>query len=172
MNFAVKLDMHSLLIGTSGDVSFQYSFKGNMAVQLGLFYGPTPDTYWWSQGSIFSLTPEFRFYLSEAKSAPTGWYFAPYLRFKSTDKKEKFEWVGPTGPEHILNSIKTIGYGGGFVMGYQYVHRTGITIDGTLGGGRIGGYIEGTNDNNSLKYRQNQPFQGEMRLNLCVGYSF
>ncbi|MES2388624.1 MAG: DUF3575 domain-containing protein [Bacteroidota bacterium] len=163
-NTAIKLNLYSLMVNATTELSIQQSFNGNMAAQLALSYQFRPDKDYDTDYKEFTFTPEYRFYFDEAKTAPSGIYLAPYVRYLHT--------VGTVKGAMARSYSKTSEtlYGGGFAMGYQYVRSNGLTFDAFMGAGRVGGSMVVKSPAGENKY--NKKFFGEMRFGISVGYAF
>lgn len=126
---------------------------------------------------IFSLTPEYRFYLSKRqpsarRPAPKGFYVSPYLKF----------WTVVDEPRGLFaSSSRTYGevsysmFGGGVVVGLQFINRWGFTLDGFLGGGYfpVMSYRATTfNSAYSLPQPHPQDYRADVRVGLCIGLAF
>ena len=118
-NAALKINFLSLVVKTF-NVSFEKLIDTDNSFQLGVFYtgASISDTDLTGIG----ITPEYRFYLSDT-DAPDGVYVAPYLRYSSFNLEDKF-----TVSEATLSS-----FGGGLVIGRQWLFKEKITFDIFLG---------------------------------------
>lgn len=67
-------------------LAYEHAFNSDISAQLGFNYFAG-----WKIGDSrlngFSVTPEFRYYLSESKEAPRGGFIAPFARYGSTGIK-------------------------------------------------------------------------------------
>ncbi|CAN5778553.1 hypothetical protein BH24BAC1_BH24BAC1_01560 [soil metagenome] len=159
----VKVNMlNPLLMGLSG--YYERAFAERKSFQLGVFSG-------WEHSEvkrgdffrIFSLTPEMRFYLSKQKEALTGFYLAPYLRYRRVSYGEGL--LGQTFQRKI-NEVGT-----GLLVGHQWVRRRGFTMDGFLGAGYYP--IFRTHFNHSNVVRQGSTmYPIDIRLGFALGYAF
>lgn len=118
-NAVLKINFLSLVVKTF-NVSFEKIIDTDNSFQLGVFYtgASISDTDLTGIG----ITPEYRFYLSDT-DAPDGVYVAPYLRYSSFDLENKF-----TVSKATLSS-----FGGGLVIGRQWLFKEKITFDIFLG---------------------------------------
>ncbi len=118
-NAVLKINFLSLVVKTF-NVSFEKVLDTDNSFQLGVFYTGVAisDTDLTGIG----ITPEYRFYLSDT-DAPDGVYVAPYLRYSNFNLENKF-----TASEATLSS-----FGGGLVIGRQWLFKEKITFDIFLG---------------------------------------
>ena len=91
----LKVDIIQPLINTVA-VSFEHKLSESGSLQVGVAgtfgykdgshfgYYNGFNSYYSGQNSTsgFSITPEYRFYLSEKHAAPEGFYVAPYVRYQ------------------------------------------------------------------------------------------
>jgi hypothetical protein len=77
-----------------------------------------------------SITPEFRFYTSTEREAPTGFYFAPYFSYTSHSVTGDFFFNDPgEDPVNYVLDGKYTAIGGGISLGYQWVIADFLAID-------------------------------------------
>lgn len=123
----VKLNILSPAIKT-GSFFFEHKLNAASSVQLGAAF---------TQASIdevdlsgFVITPEYRFYLSDSKEAPHGFYVGPYLRYRNfTLKYEESDFNGNS--ELFKASLNT--FGGGVLIGHQWIFKQRFSLDTFLG---------------------------------------
>jgi len=111
--------------------------------------------------SSFGLGAEYRFFLSNTKSAPEGFYAGPGLAFNSG--KVKYE-----GFEDGDEKVKFSSFGGKVIIGNQWIFDSGFTID--LNGGisfQKFSYKDGEEDSFGLKGSGVLP-----ALGFSIGYAF
>lgn len=116
----VKTSLTSIFLKTYV-VAYEKAFNEDMAGQLGFYY--TNFTFLSAKFSGYSVTPEFRYYLSEEKIAPNGAFIAPFLRYQSFTLEE--ESSGESGT--------FTGIGGGILIGAQRVFKDVITLSAFIG---------------------------------------
>nr|WP_199076521.1 DUF3575 domain-containing protein [Pedobacter sp. ASV19] len=108
----IKINPLSALLAT-GSVFYERKVSEEVSVQLGVAYtGVKLDDV---KFSGLAITPEVRFYLK--KHAPVGMYVAPFLRYQNftvSDDENKGSYTS---------------FGGGALMGYQWVYSSGFTLD-------------------------------------------
>lgn len=89
--------------------------------------------------SGFSLTPELRFYPGK-KEAPRGFYLAPYLRYGKFGTNIPVDALDPlTNRDRTFNfELKYGGFGGGLMIGSQWLIADVVSIDWWIIGGHYG----------------------------------
>lgn len=141
----VKVNVLSPLVRTG---SFFYEHKLNDASSLelgGLF---TSWTVLGTKITGFAITPEYRFYLSANKPALQGFYVGPFLRYQNLTLKAPYQAYDDNGnattqtAEAALNT-----FGGGVVVGHQWVFRQRFALDTFLGPSYNGGTIKDKSTN-------------------------
>lgn len=73
-----------------------------------------------------AISPEFKYYLSAPK-APKGFYLSPFLRYQNLTAI----YDNPTNAEETKGSLQT--FGGGIVLGKQWILGKWILLDTFLG---------------------------------------
>ncbi len=137
------------------NISLQYELAvtPKSSVALGFSYLPerslpplivTADTSGILESFVisgFSITPEFRLYLTSSKEAPQGFYLAPYFRFRNSTIETLIPYNDPnTGalikkyPVHA--SYNT--YGAGAMIGIQKIISERFFLDWWIGGAHFG----------------------------------
>ncbi len=102
------------------NVSYEQVLSENGSLQLGFFYtGIKLDD---TKFSGFGITPEYRFYLSET-AAPEGVYAAPFVRYQNFD-------LSVEGSDS--KATMTL-FGGGLVLGKQWIFKEKVALDIFLG---------------------------------------
>lgn len=116
----VKINLFSPLVRT-GSFFYEKVVGEYSSVQLGFFY--TGASFLGTRFRGIGITPEFRYYLSEARSAPSGTFVAPYVRYQSfTLSSDEANGEGSFS-----------GFGGGLLVGYQRLLRDRISLEGFIG---------------------------------------
>ena len=89
--------------------------------------------------SDWSITPEFRWYPGTKQGAPHGFYLAPYLRYSNTDLTLPYEYT-LSGMGSRTDNIEGnyTGFGGGLMMGAQWLIKQKFSIDWWILGGHYG----------------------------------
>jgi Protein of unknown function (DUF3575) len=112
-----KVNVLSPIVRT-GSFFYERVITEKSSAQLGFFYTGFSTGETRIRG--FGITPEYRFYLSNSKEAPTGFYVGPYLRYQNIE----FKVDGS-----ISESARLTGFGGGLVLGGQWVFSDIIALD-------------------------------------------
>lgn len=108
----IKINPLSALLAT-GSVFYERKVSEGISAQLGVAYtGVKLDDV---KFSGLAITPEVRFYFK--RHAPTGMYTAPFLRYQNFTVSEN------------TNKGSYTSFGGGAIMGYQWVYNSGFTLD-------------------------------------------
>jgi hypothetical protein len=118
---AIKINLLSPVARTF-NIAYEKAINENGSFQLGFFYSgaKVSDT----KISGWGITPEYRFYLSSTP-APNGFYVAPFLRYNSFTASDN------TGSE--INKATISQFGGGAVVGRQWVFKERVTFDMFIG---------------------------------------
>ncbi|MBN8664957.1 MAG: DUF3575 domain-containing protein [Chitinophagales bacterium] len=109
----VKVNMLSPLVRT-GSFFYERKIGTNSSLQLGVFYTGSKFDELKLRG--FGITPEFRYYASE-KGAMEGFYLAPFLRYQHYEITE------------LMNKGTLNTFGGGLLIGKQWIFTKGISVD-------------------------------------------
>ena len=89
--------------------------------------------------SDWSITPEFRWYPGTKKGAPHGFYLAPYLRYSSTSILMPFDFTETSGAITTYKiDANYSGFGGGVMLGAQWLINEKFSIDWWILGGHYG----------------------------------
>jgi hypothetical protein len=98
--------------------------------------------------SSFTITPEFRFYLSG--KAPQGFYIAPFLLYQKMNFQQVYQFTASSGREHFpLIGGDINNFGGGVLLGSQWALGNHFTFDWWIAGPSVGttsGLLSGTDD--------------------------
>ncbi|MDN5203096.1 DUF3575 domain-containing protein [Fulvivirgaceae bacterium BMA10] len=155
-NNVVKINILSPIVRTIS-VFYENAIQEDKSFQLGFFYTGASVTDTKFRG--FGITPEFRFYLSET-SAPEGVYVAPFLKYQNFDLTEE-----------ITDSKATLStFGGGVVIGKQWLFKEKITLDAFLGPNFNSGDVKVESGNASFSTGAFEGFG--LRLGLTFGLAF
>jgi len=155
----LKVNLFSPIV-KSGSFFYERVLNEDMSTQLGFFF-----TFYKPEGygiSGFGITPEFRYYLSQA-SAPKGIFVAPFLRY------QQFEVTD--------NSTSGVGkltsYGGGLLIGAQTLLKETITIEAFLGPVYYATNAKVVSGTSSADDFVLSPFDGfTVRGGITVGFAF
>jgi hypothetical protein len=116
---AIKINILSPIFRTI-NLSYERALSETSSFQLGVFFtGASVGDFKYSG---FGITPEYRFYLS-ATEAPQGVYVAPFLRYQGVKIEE----------ETTASEADFTAFGGGVVIGKQWIFKERITLDIFLG---------------------------------------
>lgn len=151
-----KINIFSPIVKTF-NASYERKLNATSSFQLGFFYTgyKAGDTKF----SGFGITPEYRFYLSESE-APEGVYLAPFVRYQNFKLTEE-----------STNSDGTLGlFGGGLVIGKQWIFKERISLDIFLGPQFSGGDVKVTSGSDTF---DTDAFSGfGIRTGLTLGIAF
>jgi hypothetical protein len=149
----IKFNPLSALIG-SGSIFYEQKIDDKHSWQLGAAYmGLKIDNV---RITGFSLTPEYRIY--PRKNALSGFYFGPYLRYQSLTLKVDSD----------KGTLST--FGGGVLLGRQWVYKSGFVFDMFAGPSLSSGKIDSSSGNVT------DPGIGltgfGIRIGAAIGFSF
>jgi outer membrane autotransporter protein len=118
-----KVNFLSPIVST-GSIFYERVITESASLQLGFFYTGASIGSGDSKTSIrgIGITPEFRYYLSD-KGAPQGFFVAPYLRYQSFNLTAKDEST------NLDEKAKFTGFGGGLLVGGQWLFKDKISLD-------------------------------------------
>jgi hypothetical protein len=86
--------------------------------------------------SGFSITPEYRLYLSEKHPAMEGFYVAPYLRFQHLSQTGNFYLNNPNGQSYTQNYEASLtAFGLGVTVGRHWIFKQRFSLDAFFGPG-------------------------------------
>jgi hypothetical protein len=118
-----KVNMISPIVRT-GSFFYERAITQKSSLQLGVFYtGYSIDD---TKLRGFGITPEYRFYLSQSKEAPQGFFVAPFVRYESLNLS-----TNSARDEATLST-----FGGGVLIGGQWIFSNIISLD-IFGGPRV-----------------------------------
>ncbi len=141
----------------TGSFFFEQKISATTTGQLGVFYTGYSFDNLKLRG--YGITPEFRYYASPNKGAMDGFYVAPFLRYQDYTLTEDG------------NEGKFTSFGGGLLIGNQWMLKGGLNIDLFIGPSLTTGTVKiksGT-DNFDLPFG----IQGfGIRSGLTVGFAF
>jgi len=170
-NNVIKVNILSPLVKT-GSFFYEHKLSSSSSFQIGGLF--TSYSVGDTDLSGFAITPEYRFYLSERKEAMEGFYVAPFLRYQNLTLKDTYTTYNSngngTGTQTNKASLDT--FGGGILIGHQWIFKQRFSLDTFLGPSYNGG---------SIKYEGNQnggtfdagTFQGfGVRAGITFGIAF
>ena len=153
-----KINIFSPLVRTL-NVSFEHAFTTSSSVQLGFFYTGVSVADLKYRG--IGITPEYRFFLSET-AAPDGVYVAPYLRYQNINLEE----------ETSLSEASFTGFGGGLVIGREWIFKELISLEAFIGPGYIVGSVD-VKSGNEEDFDVGAGFDGfTVRAGVNIGIAF
>jgi hypothetical protein len=117
----IKANLLSPIVRTA-NFSYERAMNDNSSLQLGFFYTGARSGEVKLRG--WAVTPEYRFYLSSTP-APHGVYVAPWFRYQNLDAEDE-----TTG---IYTSGTLTSYGGGIVVGKQWIFKERVSLDIFIG---------------------------------------
>ncbi len=142
----IKVNPLSLAFGNF-NVTYERALNPSSSIQISA-------NYWYrllgTEVTGFGFRAGYRFYITNrVKPAPIGFYAGPQISFNSLKEKSSEESVSATGV--------------GFMLGYQWVFRSGVSLD--LGAGPIYQFAKETTSGTS--------YQGFLpNLSFAIGYNF
>jgi len=165
----LKINIFSPIVKTF-NVSYERKLSATGSFQLGAFftsYSPedTKFSFFTSYSpedtkfSGFGITPEYRFYLSETE-APAGVYVAPFVRYQNFKLTE----------ESSASKGTYSSFGGGLVIGKQWIFKEKISIDAFVGPQFSSGNVKVTDGTDNF---DTGVFDGfGVRAGLTFGFAF
>ena len=154
----IKANLFSPIVRT-GSFFYERVLNEDMSFQLGFFYtgASLSETTFRGMG----ITPEFRYYLSETKPAPSGVFVAPYARYQSFNLTVEGE----------AGKATYSGIGGGLLVGWQRLLKNTISLEGFIGPSYFSGSLkvdDGQEDDFDIGF-----FDGfGVRFGFTVGVAF
>lgn len=139
-HMTIKVNPLSLLLLT-GNAKVEFPMGPRISLQLGGYYGGIKTSIGspekgnavrYRQGAFI---PELRIYPLANQTAPNGLYIAPYFRFRKTDMGLSGSIYDPDFLGLVAGQIsnRVNSYGGGAVIGYQYITYGGFVMDAYVG---------------------------------------
>jgi hypothetical protein len=118
---AIKINLLSPVARTI-NLAFERAISEDGSIQVGFFYtgAKIGDT----KIDGFGITPEYRIYLSQSP-APNGFYVAPFLRYVNFKAENK--------TDNSTDKATVTQFGGGVVVGRQWVFKERVTFDLFIG---------------------------------------
>lgn len=152
----IKANPLSALVGT-GSVFYEHKIDDKHSWQLGVAYlGLRIDN---THFSGLAITPEYRIYIK--KRALSGVYVGPYLRYQSYTVKTSDNDKG-----------NYTSFGGGVLMGRQWVYKSGFVLDIFAGPAYNSGRIKSTSGSGTI----DEPGSGidgfGLRIGMALGFGF
>jgi hypothetical protein len=139
-------------------LAYERVINEEMSTQLGFYYTGASVLEAGFKG--FAITPEFRYYLSEEKTAPNGVFIAPFFRYQSFSLDE----------ESTTNTATLTGIGGGLLIGVQRVFKETITLSAFAGPSYISPSIKYDNPQNAFFERGDGGFWARAGVNIGIAF--
>ncbi|MBT29264.1 MAG: hypothetical protein CMO01_06345 [Thalassobius sp.] len=155
----IKLNIFSPIVRTLS-VSYERALSTDNSFQVNVLYtGYSIDD---TKLRGFGITPEYRFYLSESKDAPAGFYIGPFLRYQNLNLE-----IEGTTDEATLST-----FGGGLLIGGQWLFKDKISLDTFIGPSYNAGSVD-VKDGADEDTFSTGIFSGfGVRFGVTVGYAF
>lgn len=135
--FVLKINPLSLFAVTA-NVQGEYALSDKLSAQLGVFVGSVNLGFGASNadGGVaytwYGLTPELRYYATHSrKSAPAGFYLAPFLRYRGIQTSYDGSVYDPDTQTNTTAEVtaKINAFGGGALLGYQFLFGDVFALD-------------------------------------------
>jgi len=153
----VKLNYLSLGIG-SLSLFYERVINPNLSFQTGLLYTRRVSIFN-NLTSGVAITPELRYYFSEKKSAPQGFFIGGFLRYTN------YYFSSATSGYRIISIA------GGILVGSQWILNRWLTID--VWGGPMYAFNQTMQDGNVRLLTPVLPERGpEFRIGSTLGIAF
>jgi len=118
----IKINFLSPIVKTL-NLQYEHALGEKKSFQLGFFYTGAKSGDVTLSG--FGLTPEYRMYFSETKSAPAGFFLAPFIRYQNFSMKTT---VDASEAKATLSAFRP-----GLLIGYQWVFSDVVSFETFLG---------------------------------------
>jgi len=158
----IKVNIFSPVVRTLS-LSYERALSEDNSFQFNFFYTGTSigDT----QFRGFGLTPEYRFYLSENKEAPAGFYVSPFLRYQNFNLSVDDDF-DDTVDEATLST-----FGGGVLIGGHWLFKDKISLDTFIGPSYAAGDVKLEGDSEDI-FETGILSGFGVRFGVTVGYAF
>lgn len=113
----IKVNLLSPVVRT-GSFFYERILNDKSSLQLGFFY--TGTSFAGTQFRGIGITPEYRFYLSESKQAPAGFFIAPFVRYQNLNLSDK---------DDTSISATYSSFGGGVCVGNQWLFKNQVSLE-------------------------------------------
>lgn len=176
-NNVIKANLFSPIVRT-GSFFYERALNENSSLQLGFYFTA------WSSGDVkwsgFGITPEYRYYPSG--NGVDGFYLAPFLRYQSITITDEWTYDDATYDNngnltYITVTEKNSGtlstFGGGFLVGRQWILGEHISLDMFIGPCYNVGSAKAESTTNGAPTIDEGSFAGfGVRFGLTVGVAF
>jgi hypothetical protein len=158
-NSVFKINILSPIVRTL-NVSFEQAINEKSSFQLGFYYTGV------SVGDLeyrgFGITPEYRIYLGD-NEAPDGFYVAPFVRYQAINMT-----LEDSNEEADLNT-----FGGGVLIGRQWIFKERVSLDLFLGPSFSGGEVKAKGGSDADAFDVSGGFSGfGVRAGVTLGIAF
>ena len=169
----IKANIFSPLVRT-GSFFYERGLNENSSLQLGVYF-----TSWKQDGTGWSgvgITPEYRYYPS--KNVLNRFYIAPFLRYQSITISDEYEDYNFDSNGNFTTTIEKSSatlttFGGGFLVGHQWILGEYISIDSFVGPCYNYGELSTKSSDDIIRTYDPRPFAGfGLRFGLTVGIAF
>lgn len=169
-NNVVKVNILSPLVKT-GSFFYEHKLNSSSSFQIGGLF--TSYSVGDTDLSGFAITPEYRFYLSERKEAMEGFYVAPFLRYQNLTLKDTYTSYNSNGSTSTRTDKASLDtFGGGILIGHQWIFKQRFSLDTFLGPSYNGGSIKYEGSQGSSTFDAGT-FQGfGVRAGITFGIAF
>lgn len=158
----IKLNILSPIL-SSLSMGYERVVAPNQSFQLNFFYQDQQSNFGYrDELRGFGITPEYRFYLSERRTAPGGIFIAPFVSYRDYKANfDDYEFDPDTGASRTFpNQAKYANIGVGVTVGAQWVFKKKVSIDVWGGTGySVGWSNENTTEPNNYAYFGDFPYQ-------------
>ena len=158
---AVKTSLTSPFLRTYL-IAYERVINQDMGAQLGFYY--TGFKLGDAKFSGYAITPEFRYYLSETKGAPSGGFVAPFFRYQNFTLENKND---PAAGKGTFTRI-----GGGLIVGTQRVFKDKITLSAFIGPYYGKSDLAWDDPNDQLDFGLNTEGRWWARSGINIGLAF
>jgi len=165
-------------IASTLKVGYEFRVSDNKGLKLiGSYGASTSSGSYYSSLDRFnetSLEAQLRFYVLKDRPALNGLYLAPYAFFKSMtysgNQGGNNVYLNNTGPSYLTNA--TAGnFSVGYIIGYQYIYNSTLTLDAFIGGGN--NFISGDNSGGNLSSSLYAYRNGiDLHTGISIGVAF
>ncbi|GAB3875774.1 hypothetical protein GCM10028824_32040 [Hymenobacter segetis] len=171
----IKVNILSPIVKT-GSFFFEHKLNPNSSIQLGALF-----TNWSINDTKitgFAITPEYRFYLSESKEAMQGFYVAPFLRYQNLTLKDTHDSYVYTGSgsgtyQSQTDEASLDTFGGGVLIGHQWIFKQRFSLDTFLGPSYNGGSVTYKSNGSNTGTLDAGTFKGfGIRTGITFGIAF
>jgi hypothetical protein len=166
----IKVNILSPIVKT-GSFFFEHKLSSSSSLELGGLFTS------WNIGDTditgFAITPEYRFYLSSSKEAMEGFYVGPFVRYQNLTLKTTYDSFNNNGnPVSQTDEASLNTFGGGVVVGHQWIFKQRFSLDTFLGPSYNGGSITAKSGNDTDTFDAGA-FQGfGIRTGITFGIAF